>query len=294
MKNNSSLRCILRLLLALLPVFWLSACFEESVVIKVGKDGSGVVHYRKYSNDTAGAGFFGGLGGGDDEETNPEEAEDAEDETLKAELEARATAMGEGVVLQSFRKGKNTSGWDGHEAVFAFPDINKLRLDMNDAMDDGGAKDEEEAAADEPEYIEFEMKDGLLAIRTPPMQKEKKAEAVQDQGGAENEAVDPFGDEAGNDPQMAMLAGMAGMFAGARMGYFVEIDGEIAESNALHRKDNLITILRMDVGKILANAEAVNQLERLEKVDAAEAQKIADQVDGFDADLQQPIKVRFK
>lgn len=293
MKTCPSLRRLLRLFLALMPVFWLSACFEESIVVKVGKDGSGVVHYRKYSNDTAGAGFLGGLGGGDDEETKPEEAGDAEDETLKAELEARAASMGEGVVVQSFRKGKNTSGWDGHEAVFAFPDINKLRLDMNDAMGDGGAKDEEEAAADEPEYIEFEMKDGLLAIRTPSLQKEKE-EAGGDQGGAENEAVDPFGDEAGNDPQMAMLAGMAGMFAGARTGYFVEIDGAIAETNALHRKDNLITILRMDLGKIIANAESMKQLERLDKVDAAEAQKIADQVDGFDADLQQPIKVRFE
>jgi hypothetical protein len=136
------------------------------------------------------------------------------------------------------------------------------------------------------------MKDGLLHIRTPDPSDAKNGED-EDEGQEDpaGGAQDPFGGEAGGDQMTAL---MAAMFAGAKVGFFVEIDGEIAETNAKHREGKMITIMRADLGKIFANPEAINKMEGLEGNTREEVQKIVDSVDGVDMDLQDPISVKFK
>ena len=68
----------------------------------------------------------------------------------------------------------------------------------------------------------------------------------------------------------------------------------IAETNAKHRKGDMITIMRADLGKLFSNPEAVQQLDNMEESTREEAQKLCDSVDGIDMDLQDPITVRVK
>ena len=294
MKKSPLMKAILPGVLALFAILGLTGCLEESTVVKINKDGSGVIHTRKYENTQAGKGLLGGLGGGEDRE------EKEIDAPTEEELKAKARTMGEGVTFTSLHKGKNKSGWTGYEAIFAFKDINKVKLDLNmkDADDmkqpeaDQEAPDEENGG-EKPELVTFEMKDGLLKIRTPDPEegKEGKEKDQEEEDDPAEGAQDPFGEESG-DPQM--MAMMAPMFAGAKVGFFVEIDGGIAESNAKHQNGNMITIMRADLGKLFANPGALNQLNGMEGKDRQEVQKIVDSVDGIDMDLQDPVTVKLK
>ena len=126
MKMKSPLlKPLLPVALGLLGILGLTGCLEESTVVKISKDGSGLIHTRKYENTQAGKGLLGGLGGGEDQ------GEEKIDAPTEEELKAKAKAMGEGVTFKSLRKGKNKSGWTGYEAIYAFEDINKVRLDLN-------------------------------------------------------------------------------------------------------------------------------------------------------------------
>lgn len=286
---------LLPLALVLFAILALTGCIEESTVVKINKDGSGVIHTRKYENTAAGAGLLGGLGGGADDAAKEEEI----DAPTEEELAANAKAMGEGVTFKSLHKGKNSSGWTGYEVIYAFKDINKVGLDLNmkNADDLEGPEQAAEAPEkDEPgaaERVTFEMKDGVLKIRTPDPSDAQQGDDG-DGGKAEDPAEgarDPFADEPENARMMAM---MAPMFAGAKIGFFVQIDGGIAETNAKHRKDDMITIMRADLGKLFANPAAIDKMEDLEGNSREEAQKIIDSIEGVDMDLQDPITVRFK
>jgi hypothetical protein len=207
--------------------------------------------------------------------------------------------MGEGVTFEKIVRGKNKSGWFGYEAIFAFADINKLQLEMKptgSSQLEGSDLEQEaqdEGEIDESELIRFAMKDGLLTITAPDPE---DAEAPGE-GEAEGEedpvdgAQDPFAGDMENPQMMAM---MAAMFAGAKMGFFVEIDGEIAEANAKHRNGNMITIMRADLGKLFSDAEGIKKMQGLEGNTREDVQKIIDGIDGVDVDLQDPITVKFK
>jgi len=293
-----NVKSLLPSVLALLAIIGMTGCIEDSTVVKIKKDGSGIIHLRKFENTQAMAGALGGLGKGADKADDEEDKGPTEDE-----MKAKARATGEGVTLKSLRKGKNDSGWEGYEAIFAFEDINKVQLDLNkkdademkqpapDAGDEGGGDEKDEAEA--PQLVKFEMKDGVLKIKTPDPgdgKKDGKAGDGDEKNPAEG-AQDPFKD----DPQSAqMMAMMAPMFAGAKLGFFVEIDGEIAETNAKHLKEKMITIMRVDLGELFANPKALKKMDGMENGDREESQKIADSVDGVDMDLQDPIIVNFK
>jgi hypothetical protein len=288
-------KSLLHSALALFGIFGLASCIEESTVVKIHKDGSGIIHTRKYENTAAGAGLLGGLGGDADAAGEEEEI----DAPTEEEFKAKAGAMGEGVTFKSLRKGKNKSGWTGYEAIYAFKDINQVKLDLNmkDADDLKQPEDDPDAPAKQggeaTELVTFEMKDGVLKIRTPDPADRKPGDGEDEEGKDEaaEGARDPFGDGPGNVRMMGM---MAAMFAGAKVGFFVEIDGGIAKTNAKHQDGDMITIMRADLGKLFANPEALDKMEGLEGSSRGEVQKIVDSIDGIDMDLQDPITVEFK
>ena len=298
MKSSLLLSFARALVVSLLPVLFLTSCFEQSIVVKVNKDGSGIVHERSYMNDAMG-GMMGGLLGGGEGEAPAEPA--GPELPSEAELQEAAAGMGEGVTFQSVTPGKNQSGWSGYEVVYAFTDINKLKLDMETLGGAVGPDAEElaEVAAGEEtdaEIIEFEMADGVLKILTPdPGGSLANAGGGGEEGGAEG-AANPLGDLDPNDPESAMAMQMMGpMMAGMRMGFFVQGGDPIASTNAKHQSGNLITLVMMDMGKVFQNPANINALSALDtETDRTKLQELIDGIDGVTADLQEPIVVTFE
>lgn len=311
--NTSLHKLLIPVVTAVFAATIFNGCIEKSTVVKVKKDGSGLIHHREYANTKAAMGAMGGLGA-EGETTVVEDKSIPTEEELKAKVKE----MGEGVALKTFRQGKNEKDWEGYEAIYTFEDINKIKLDMNSMNSskmkmqmqgaDVGGQEEKPAEEEEPEYVSFEMKDGVLKIFSPdPEKKDKKAVAdtktAQDSPG--DGASDPFsGNTPGGVEGMAadmaegmaagMMAMMGPMMTGARVGFFVEIDGDIAETNAHHQNGKMLTVMKMDLGKVFSNSESMAKMDKSEGLSREEAQKIFDSVEGVDVDMQKPIVVKFK
>ena len=286
-----------------LPTLFLTSCFEQSIVVKVNKDGSGIVHERSYMNDAMG-GMLGGMLGGEEGDPNVNVESSGPDIPSEDELKEVATGMGEGVTFKSVQAGKNKAGWSGYEVVYEFTDINKVKLDMETlggAMGPDAEEIAEVAAGEDTDavMIEFEMADGVLKILTPDPSgslADAGGGGPGGEGGAEGGAENPFGDLDPNDPESAMAMQMMGpMFAGMRMGFFVQGGDPIASTNAKHQNGNLITLVMMDMGKVFQNPANLAALSVMEnETDRAKLQELIDGIDGITADLQEPITITYE
>lgn len=285
---------------ALLCCVVFSGCLEQSTVVKVKKDGSGVVHIRSHEQEvsiTISA-----------KKVNSDESESKL--PSKERLQEMAEQMGEGVALKSAVETKNRSGWLGYELVFEFQDINHLVLDQalsNLTKSDAKAaeddsKTSEKADADVQE-LRFTLQDGRLEIRNHGLD-DGEADATTDQA-KPNGAIDPFANRpAATNPSFsindaAISTVYAKILADARIGLFVEIDGEIASTNAKHQKQNLITLVSLNIGELLDNPDATVKLRELEalkgsKLRRKRSQELADGLNGLDLDAQDPVFVQFK
>ncbi len=265
----------------------LTSCFEQSTVIKVNKDGTGIIHTRSYQN-TGAVGGLGAMFGGGGEEAADSAAPDLPSDE---ELQSIAQEMGEGVSVQSVKQSTNKAGWPGHEAIYAFTDISKVKIPLDTQMDQTGIDTEEVPA--EASNITFGQQGDVLSIFVPFISKaDEEVAATAPAEASEN----PFGDTAagGLDSMMSMMGMMGPMFKGARMGVFVQIDGELVATNAKHSKGQLITILNADIGKLLSDPKALTDLKGIEAPTREEAQAIADKLDGITADFTEEIKVKIR
>ncbi|NNC89179.1 MAG: hypothetical protein HKN82_12035 [Akkermansiaceae bacterium] len=282
--------------LAAVGALMLQGCVEESTVIKINRDGSGIIHERSYAAATDDFAIFPGLDG--------KKGKDGKDEPAlpgKAALEEYAATLGEGVTFQSVKRSTNKKGWKGYEIVFAFEDINAVRYARNTPKPESGDR----AEGDQPKkkkddfLATFTMQDDELTIKMEKEGLDKAAAApAPDPGGP---TIDPYADASGPRPAETdiMFPGMSEamletMVKGMRMGLFVQIDDEIAKTNAAHRNGKLITLFHADLGALLENDEGMATLNSLETLNRTQLQEAADDLDGLDMDLQDPIRVRFK
>ncbi len=255
---------------ALVPAFLVS-CVEESTVIKVSKDGSGIVHQREYSA------------------TKTSE----EDVTLPDEAELRATAERMGAKFQSCEVAKNPKGWFGHEVIFVFDDINQL------GVRPPGAKAEEDKDAEGPS-VRFKMADGVLeVVLDDPTWREVEEETARTPDGP---TIDPYADTTGPRPAKMDITSSAfdldsdawkKMSKGMRLGIFLQIDGALAETNATYRKGSLFTLMNADFEKMTESGK-LESLNQLKVVSRDQMKELVEEVDGFDMELQAPARFVFE
>ncbi len=299
----SHIQTLLRALAAVAAVTCVG-CLERSTVVKVKKDGSGIVHIRQFEQKPVIS--IGGSKVRDDE--SGESVVPSQDG-----LEKLAETMGGDVELVSATESINRNGWKGYELVYRFSDINKLVITdemsaKDSSQDDAEMSDSElsetasnKDAADKPKSgFRFSMNNEELKIHSLIPDAPDDAQEAEPGIGA----VDPFAGEPAGPASIditvsAMDKIMMAALADMRIGIFVQVDGEIASTNARHRTDNLITLLRADVGKILESPNAKQHMHALKGVEGASDRRqrtaeIAEQIDGLDFDAQDPIVVRMR
>ncbi|MCG8649807.1 MAG: hypothetical protein MI861_08235 [Pirellulales bacterium] len=284
------------LLIAFTCLFALG-CLERSTVVKVKRDGSGLVHFRSHEQDTTLT--FG---------KRKVKVDDKSKLPAEQTLRQVARSMGKGVTLKSAKESKNRHGWEGYELIFEFEDINQLVLvdvigdleEEDDAESTSRDKpdDRNQEMSAETEY-RFSMKDGKLQIHSSITQ------ADSDRSGPPSDtdgAADPFAKQGSKSPspaEMAMIKASSQWLRDARIGIFVEIDGEIESSDARHRDGNLITLAEINLGEVLGNTEALQKLQALEAHQGTagyreKAQKLADQIAGLNLDASETITVTME
>ncbi len=271
------------LVIAGLLVSMLAGCFDVETVVRVRPDGSGVVEERM---------LMGGELIAMAKQMQAMSGEQGQTNTLykREELEERATAMGSGVSLVSVEPLVDEER-EGYKAVFAFPDVNKLKLNQNPGdKAPSGAGMQSQGAQKQEEPITFTFKPGPtpeLVVHSPGV-KPGEGGGKPSSGSAGKGASAQ--DEAAAQMAMAM---MKEMFKDLRISMAVEVEGRIIETNATFQEGSRVTLMEMDFGKLLANAEKFEEFAKSSPETLADAKAIMQDLEGIKAELNPEVSIRF-
>jgi hypothetical protein len=256
-----------------------TGCIESTTVVRVNKDGTGELFVREFMS-TEITTMMEGMG------EMVEGMAESMNETMEAEndqafekaglsgmtldmAKAKTVQFGEGVTLQSVREATNTQGWKGYQARYTFNDVTTLNL--SGTPSEGGEQNSGEL------MYRFEMTPGdtatlrIVSSKPDSAQAESQAQDMADsmppmEGFEDFDFGDTVQEEAvsGNDMDDlggAMMGGMMGsMFKGMRMSVYVQVNGDVVETDAKHRsekRDNIFTLMDMNMDAIMKNPEAM-------------------------------------
>ncbi len=255
----SKLRSVFFAFVALGITLFLPGCLQVEQVIKVKPDGSGTVTVSIVMTNEgikAMAEFAKQSGG---------EAKSPVDE-LASEEKAReqAKALGEGVKFEKVEKIKNAIG-EGAKMTFSFTDVTKLKPSMD--MGDGGAEKEPAAS--------FEFTKGSPAKLVMKMIR-KKAGAAPDVP----------------DTDDSQFQEAAKMMKGMKLTMYIEVDGQITESDAAHREGSRVTFAEVPFDEILKSPEKFKAMNKAGEW--SEAVKVIKEIPGVKVEPKDTVTIQFK
>jgi hypothetical protein len=226
---------------------------------------------------TSMAASFAAMGG--------EESEDEFSLYDEEELIADASKMGKGV---KFSKGEKLSekNREGYLAVYIFEDINDLVLDQNpsEVMPMGEAAENDESSGNK---INFKFTKGIVSDLTVIMPEEKFSEKKEDDYETPAEGNDdPIDEEA--------IEQLKTFIKDFRITIQLIVDGDITETNATYVKENEITLLNMNLEKLMDSPEKLTELEKYNNISLSEAKELFKKIPGMKFELNEKINVQFK
>jgi len=291
-----------RILLIFVILLTLSACFQAETVVKVKTDGSGVIEdtvlikkdfldQMKMMVEGMAEGIAGALPG-DETQGKSEQSAGAQDKPKEfslfdeAKLKEAAKQMGEGVTYVEGSK-VVAGGYEGYKAVYAFRDINTVRINQNPGEKVPGSPQQDGPDATKTkEYITFSFTKGKpaeLIIKSPASAFDKKPESPEVAKQPQDSATPPD----------ALLTQMTAFFQGMKFGMAVVVDGEILETNATYRDGSRIDLLELDFGKLIENPEKFRKFSESKPKSVEEAKLLMQDLPGIKVDLNKEIRVKF-
>jgi hypothetical protein len=285
----------------------LSGCIDATTVVKVNKDGSGVIVEAVYFGKAfqmmqqMGAQMGAQMAG-----QGAAPAAPAENKPFKPPLEiekykSKVATMGEGVTFVSAKEVTREDGSTGIQVVYKFADVSKIKIESEPEIDakSGGEMPGAAPAAPAPKEkknpITFQMTKGA----TPkleiimPKQEPVKAEAPASAPAGEAKPVP------GQDAMQAAM--MKQMFDGFRIRVAVAVDGKITKSNAAYQEkdsegnSHIVTLLDMNIGKLLGDEATAKKLAAMGEIqDMAEAKEKLKGIDGLKIETSEKVEIEFE
>jgi hypothetical protein len=203
----------------------------------------------------------------------------------EAKLKARAAEMGSGVTYVSSKLEKAADGSEGYTAVYAFTDINKLKLKASPADFGTEQRGMKIKGSSEEEPLTFKFvrgKPATLTVVNPragPDANKKKKDAAKEQ------------DDAMQD---AMLPMMQQMLKDMRMKVDIEVAGRIVETNAQWREESRVTIMDVEMNKILADPAKFKAMTKIKNPSSAEAKALISSVPGIRVETADAVTIKFQ
>ena len=87
---------------------------------------------------------------------------------------------------------------------------------------------------------------------------------------------------------------MKQMFADMKMSLKLVIEPGIAETNASHKDGNTITLMEMNMGKLMENAETLKKLGKVNQNDPTATMDALKGIDGVKVETQKEVTVQLK
>ena len=229
-----------------------SGCLRSTTVISLKPDGSGTVVQETGMSPQALAMLQGFAGAGAEAKSTPPQ--------LFGEDQAKKAADQMGVRFVSGEPFK-TAQMEGYRARFAFDDVRKVRMKMNESANVPQATMDAKTA-ESPFNFEFEQR-GSSSVLTIVMPDKDMAEAGLNP--MSNLGVGDKSNPAANQQAIQMMkAMMAGMFVDITL----NVDGKIIKTNAPYVKGSEVTLLQLDFDKLLADDAALQKLQDAKDVKA--------------------------
>ena len=135
--------------------------------------------------------------------------------------------------------------------------------------------------------ITFAYNDSQLTINLPKPKKEEIEAAKEDA------AKDIPAPEEG--PQAEQMQAMAmQMMKDMKMSCKIVVEPGIEETNATHHEGNTITLMEMEMGKLMANPEIQKQLKGLDMQDPAAFEEKLKGIEGVKGESKEKVTVKVK
>lgn len=270
---------LLLLLTSALAALVLPGCFQSETTIHLNKDGSGtlVEETRLGAQMVAMMDQMSGLGV-ENAKADPLAQMFSEDKA-----KARTASLGEGVTYEKTEL-LTADGAKGARVTYHFADINQLKVTAGDGMKNMspmGDRAAEKAGKKSP--IAFTYAGGKLTIRMPEPPKPDAAESP---------ATDKPGMPDMESPEAQQM--MTRMMGDMKLSLKVTIEPGIAESNATHQDGNTITLMEMNMGKLVENPDNLKQLSKVDKDDPTAAMEALKGIDGVKFEAQREVTVTVK
>ncbi len=202
-------------------VVLLAGCVEDLKAVRLLPDGSGTLTYTRRMRTWA---------------VDLARQNKAVDEFTEEKARERAAGFGDGVRFVSAEK-LEAEGWKGLKAVYAFQDVEKLRLDASTSF-----------------RLEKQPGGTLLLTASFPFQAPKK-----DSG---EEAL-----KLSEEEKRAMLSGL-------KLGLSVEVKGKVLKCSSPYVEGSTLTLLEFDLDSLLAEEARLKKLAAAEPRTLEEAKEI--------------------
>lgn len=262
-----SLRRYLKLSLALGMSLFASSCLQTELTVNLNKDGSGTI----VEQTILGAQMLEMMG----QFQQPGQPDPIKEMFSEEKAKAKIGKMGEGVEFVKVEM-INEGGKKGGRVHYKFADINKVNLNPAgglEAMNEGG-----EAEVKPEDLVKFKYADGKLTLLSPPADFEEMNMA----GG---------GEEAEN-PEMKAMAKQ--MMADMRITMKVTCPGGIEKTNASYVDGNTVTVMDVQMGKILDQEAAMKKIAETAKTDKEAAKAEFKKLDGIKVETTEEVTVSLK
>src|SRR6056297_2253043 len=263
----------------------LAGCFSSLWTINLKSDGSGTIR-MEYKMDKQVMSMAQGMGG------SSAGIPSTSSELLEEEsLDEMAAQMGPGVRLISAEAHADTGQFLGYTALFEFDDINTLKIDPMEEAPGGASGGGELDSETEELPFTFSFTRGATSKLVILMDQEDDS---NDDFEDEYEGEDSFGEpEEKQEQTEQMVEMMKPFFRSMAFGVELIIEGDISSTNATHRDGNRITLINMDMGKIIDNdalfAEVINSEDMQDEKMQAKLEEV-----GVQIEAQEEVFVHFR
>lgn len=298
--------------LIVIPLFVLTGCIQVDTLIKVKKDGSGVIEETVLMNKAFVQQMKAMMeematqmgqqmeqqadhqtsdekeDGTPQKEKEPQKKPESFDIFNEKELKERAGELGEGVTYLSGSK-IVTDDYEGYKAIYAFNDIQKIRINQNPGEKvPSGPQQGGSDAKTKKEYITFiytKGKPSELLIKLPAQKPKEKSKDVP-----EDQTAPPVD----NEQAEAMMNQMKGIFEGMKIAVAVEVEGKIIETNATHREGSRVTLMELDFGKLIEMGEKFKKFSLSQPETLEETKQFMKDIPGIKVEFNEEIKITFQ
>ncbi len=261
-----------RLLLAFsstLAALVLPGCLQSETTIHLNKDGSGML----VEQTTLGAQMMAMMDqmaaiGGD-------AGKDPLADMFSAEkAKAKAATLGEGVTFEKSEP-LDIKGNKGARTTYRFADINKLKVSTSEGMTSMSPMGDQAPEGARQKPVTFSYAADTLTLTLPAPEKPAAVPAT----------------ELDDNPQMEAM--MKQMLGDMKMSFKLVIDSGIAGTDATHREANTITLVDMEMGKLLENPDIIKKLNQAPKDNPAAAMELLKGLKGVTMETKQEVTVKL-